>query len=384
VQCTIICRGLGLSSEAWLYRQVVGLRRLTVQVIAYAHENQGEYPANGFPVHIRRPSSPAGRLRRQLRRLHNQLRGVGDYRGGWAEAKWLCQHLREPRQDVVLAQYGPTGMDLLPICKAMRIPLVVHFHGFDLSKFLATSWYVRRLQRSLPAFAACVCVASYQRDWLLAQGVSPERLHLIPCGAPMSTLAEARSVAQQPCRFIMVGRLTEKKRPDLSIRAFARCAQEVPDVSLTIIGAGEMREECEALIRKLGVAERVTILGSQPNEGVREELARSSVFVQHSVTAKTGDKEGWPVSIAEAAGTGLPVVATRHAGIVDQVDEGQTGLLVDEGDWEGMAKHMLALARSPDLRTRMGQAGRIKMSQFDVAIQVSKLENVLLQAAEGS
>jgi colanic acid/amylovoran biosynthesis glycosyltransferase len=80
--------------------------------------------------------------------------------------------------------------------------------------------------------------------------------------------------------------------------------------------------------------------------------------VQHSVCAEDGDTEGTPVAILEAMSAGLPVVATRHAGIVDVVVEGETGLLVDEEDVSGMTAFMVKLAEDDELVARLGKSAR--------------------------
>ena len=91
---------------------------------------------------------------------------------------------------------------------------------------------------------------------------------------------------------------------------------------------------------------------------VQAALGQADVFVQHSVTAPDGNTEGWPVSIAEAAATGLPIVSTRHAGIPTQVVHGETGYLVNEHDMAGMADWMAVLATNPSLRIAMGTRSR--------------------------
>ena len=197
----------------------------------------------------------------------------------------------------------------------------------------------------------------------------------------MQELGDADRQGSDPCRFIMVGRLTQKKRPDLTLRAFAACIERGCNARMTIIGDGAMRASCDQVVAQAGIKDHVQWLGVQPNERVREELARSCVFVQHSATATDGDKEGWPVAVAEAAGTGLAVVSTRHAGIIDQIDEGETGYLVEEGDWEAMAERMITLANSPDTRVQMGRAARQKMMKCTAEQQIVKLEDILLRAA---
>jgi glycosyltransferase involved in cell wall biosynthesis len=81
-------------------------------------------------------------------------------------------------------------------------------------------------------------------------------------------------------------------------------------------------------------------------------------LVQHSVRSRDGDSEGTPLSILEAGASGIPVVSTRHGGIEDVVRHGETGLLVDEGDIHGMARHMTALVQSPDLAADLGARAR--------------------------
>ena len=90
-------------------------------------------------------------------------------------------------------------------------------------------------------------------------------------------------------------------------------------------------------------------------------------FVQHSIVAPDGDGEGNPVAVMEAQLSGLPVVATRHAGIPEVVRDGETGLLLSEGDVDGMAAAMRRLVLEPALAARLGAAGQQRVSaQFTV------------------
>jgi glycosyltransferase involved in cell wall biosynthesis len=142
-------------------------------------------------------------------------------------------------------------------------------------------------------------------------------------------------------------------------------------------------EPCRSLARQLGADHAVEFRGAMPFDTVRQELQRASVFVQHSITASDGDREGWPVAIAEAAGSGLPVIATRHASIPEQIDDGRTGLLFEEGDWRAMGAAMTILAMDPARRRAMGEAARKKMAQFDLPRQLSELQDFLWECAFG-
>ena len=105
-------------------------------------------------------------------------------------------------------------------------------------------------------------------------------------------------------------------------------------------------------------------------------MARARVFVQHSVVAEDGDHEGLPLAILEAGAHGLPVVATRHAGIPDAVREETDGFLVDEGDVQAMAVAMYRLAQDAALAARMGRLissgfARIIREQFRLRVYKS-------------
>jgi len=100
---------------------------------------------------------------------------------------------------------------------------------------------------------------------------------------------------------------------------------------------------------------------------VAREMAGARAFVQHSLRAADGDSEGTPVSILEAQASGLPVVATRHAGIPEVVLDGETGLLVAERDVDAMAAAMLRLLREPAYAGTMGAAGRRRVQELFTA-----------------
>ena len=87
-------------------------------------------------------------------------------------------------------------------------------------------------------------------------------------------------------------------------------------------------------------------------------LSRAAIFVQHSVTDARGKIEGFPVAIAEAMVTGLPIVSTRHSGIPEHVRDGVSGWLVAEGDVAGMAAAMARLLADRGEAARLGLAGR--------------------------
>jgi glycosyltransferase involved in cell wall biosynthesis len=128
----------------------------------------------------------------------------------------------------------------------------------------------------------------------------------------------------------------------------------------------------------LNLSEQVDFLGACSHEEVANTMQTVRAFVQHSVTTSYGDSEGTPVAVLEAAASGLPVIATRHAGIKDVVVENCTGLLVEEGDVIGMSQQMVKIAEEPDLASHLGKQARKKIQvNFSINASIEKLGQII-------
>jgi colanic acid/amylovoran biosynthesis glycosyltransferase len=89
-----------------------------------------------------------------------------------------------------------------------------------------------------------------------------------------------------------------------------------------------------------------------------------------------------PNAILEASASGLPVVATRHAGIPEVVVDGETGFLVEERDVEGMARQMTRLVLEPGLVAELGRAGRRRMQEsFSIDSRIARLWEIIRASA---
>jgi glycosyltransferase involved in cell wall biosynthesis len=174
-----------------------------------------------------------------------------------------------------------------------------------------------------------------------------------------------------------------KKAPILMLDAFRRAAEANPRLRLDYIGDGLLFGAAKQFVQAMRLGDRVTLHGPQPNEVVQRLLREADIFLQHSITdPDTGDEEGLPVVILEAMAHSLPVVSTLHAGIPEAVVNDVNGYLVEEGDSAGMAERLITLARSSELRRRMGEAGwRLAMERFSwerermTLLQTLSLEN---------
>lgn len=264
---------------------------------------------------------------------------------------------RRARADAVLAEYGPVGVLVKDACRRLGVPLVVHFHGYDASVREVLEEHRDSYPEMFRAASAVVAVSRAMQKRLIALGAPPEKVRYNPYGIDCGEFGGAEPESAPPV-FVAVGRFVEKKAPHLTLRAFAEVRRAHPSARLRMVGEGPLLESCRTLAAELGLGSAVEFLGAQTHGRVCEEMRAARCFVQHSVEAPNGDCEGTPLGILEAGASGLPVVSTRHAGILDAVVEGETGLLVEEGDVGGMADGMARLAADAALAGRMGRAAR--------------------------
>lgn len=264
--------------------------------------------------------------------------------------------LKKNKIDCVLAEYGTTAAASLKVIRSLGLPLIVHFHGFDASR---ENVLVKFKEKYIETFAYAQFVVSVSKKMsvdLIGLGCPEDKIILNRCG-PNRDFFDIKPDPEKKQQFIAIGRFVEKKAPHLTIMAFSKVAKKYPDAKLLFGGSGKLLKTCKDLVKELGIEEQVLFLGKQSRAQIMSLFAASLAFVQHSVTAANGDSEGTPVAILEASAAGLPVIATRHAGIPDVIEHGKTGLLVEEGDVEGMADCMMQLYENPEKAKMMGYEG---------------------------
>jgi colanic acid/amylovoran biosynthesis glycosyltransferase len=291
-------------------------------------------------------------------------------------------HLRRAGVSAVLAEYGPSAVAVMDACRDANVPLIAHFHGYDAYTRYVLDTFGKRYRELFDNAAAVVTVSTHMRHRLIELGADPARTHYNSCGADLPQGLSAQP-HEQPPRFVMVGRLTEKKAPVSALLAFSTLG--IDDATLDVVGDGPLMEACRGLVSSQALDDRVTFHGALPHERVLDILLQARCFIQHSVVAPDGDREGTPVSVLEAMGLGLPVVATRHGGIPDVIDRPELGTLVAEHDVDAMSAAMRHFALSPELARLTGQCARREVMQKWTADQrIMRLWQIIDDAIGGT
>jgi glycosyltransferase involved in cell wall biosynthesis len=259
--------------------------------------------------------------------------------------RWLLR-LRRARPDVVHLNYAGWAPSLACAASLAGVPVVARAGGEYHEKNRANRW-----------IAAYVANCA-QHGASLAGTPLASRVRVVGSLFNMDRLRAARALVRplppRPpgrVRFAFLGQLVERKGIAVLVDAFARLAA---DADLLLVGGSWAEPGYPRAIReqvsRLGLEGRIHLEDHRPDAPAVLEAV--DAFVLPSLS------EARPQSIIEAMYLGLPVVATRTGGVPTLVEDGATGLLVPPGDAPALAAALDALARSPELRTRLGAAAR--------------------------
>jgi colanic acid/amylovoran biosynthesis glycosyltransferase len=309
------------------------------------------------------------------------LKIVTGERNNYFTDRGFREYLLKNKIEVVLANYGLSGSHLLPVCRQLNIPLVVIFHGHDATDRKLLKEYDKKYKQ-LFEHATIVAVSQEMKTRLVGIGASPERIHVVPCGVDPTKFRPSSSKKQK--RFVAVGRFVEKKGPLHTIRAFHKAWKKYSDAELVMVGNQKgLYDKCVKLVDELRMQTAVRFTGIQTQAQIRELMVSSLAYVQHSITAANGDMEGTPVSILEAAASGLPVISTFHGGIQDAVIHEKTGFLVKEGDVDKMSDYMVQFIENPEKASEMGMSGRAHIeTNYTLENQIRKLYELAADAID--
>jgi len=361
-------------SMTFIHRQLLGVSdAFETSVLTTATEHLDQFPF--APIHVRRRRALDRLVCGCRSRLRGSVVGVGPL-----QRRGFAADLRAIRPDLVHAHFGPGGLDILPVVRALGIPLVVTFHGYDASSLLRSRSYRRDLG-PLFEYAHVITISRRMAARLRELGARDDALDHHYIGVPLGAFpfVERRPVAEklqagETIRFLQISNFVEKKGHATTVEAFARFARVHPNWTLTFAGDGALRGGIEAQVRRAGLADRIEFVGRVGQREVAELMARSDVFVHHSVTASDGDQEGIPTVLMEAMAVGLVVVSTRHAGIGELVETGVEGFLTDERDLDAYVGVLRGLAHADP---RLPRRARAKIERdFDMERQNRRLADV--------
>ena len=363
-------------SETFIASQSGAMARYAPVLVGYSRDPGGAAYVIGRPQLLLNEHSAFPALEKFL------LKSTGR-----APRRWL-RAIAETQPVVLHAHFGSSALPASRIAKALRVPLIVTYHGMDITVAATTRAEVERRHRAFAAADRVIAVSGFIAEVLRKAGCPPEKItvHFIGVdtarftpwaghgAAPDArTAAEARSATE----VLFVGRLVEKKGVTHLIRAMQEVRRTVPAAELVLAGDGPLRTALEKECLVHGVPAR--FLGVQTPEQVIGLMRRAAVLCGPSIADSRGNAEGLPITFLEAQACGLPVIASMSGGTGEGIVHGETGMLFTPGDERALAGHLLAmLGPSNDaLRHRVSIAARRYIEQqFDLERQTAALETI--------
>jgi glycosyltransferase involved in cell wall biosynthesis len=363
-----------------IYRQVTSLARTRPLVIAQKREEVGRFPFDPLIV-VGKPWAHF------VRRFWFKEVRVAPWQISSGEVRRLADILAKTQARLLHIYFGHIAVHLLPLIRSWGGPTVVSFHGADVMVDLEKPAYRQATIEMLNA-VRLVLVRSESLGRALEEiGCPPEKIRIQRTGIPVDEITYRQRVwpDEGSWRFVQASRLIEKKGLKTSLKAFARFASQYPKSSFVICGEGPLRPELETQSRSLGLGDKVSFPGFLSQLELRELFYRSHVFLHPSEQGIDGNQEGVPNSMLEAMASGLAVFASAHGGIPEAIDDGESGILVPEGDDAGLANALFHAVKHPDELTRLARTGaEVVRQRFEQRAQTQKLEGYYFEAIGGS
>jgi glycosyltransferase involved in cell wall biosynthesis len=364
-----VAQVFGTSVQPYLKDWTTALQNDDVDFRQFLSEQSRDHAAYGLPVlgqHTGRPvkwkrvwsiaRSPAAALDWFRRALDSPGRHPLSL---WAAYAPLISY----RPDVAHLVNSYLYDKFASLLSAMKTRLVVSFRGFDIYiRPLVDPLWNATLAKIFEDAARLHFVSKDLMRAALELGAPAEKCVLIYPGIRLDRYKKSPScsVATPPgtIRLVSVGRLTWEKDYPVAIQAVRKLVDAGYDLTYQIIGEGPQRAEIAFLIRQLALQHHVVLCGAQPSEQIRQALDVSHIYIQPSLSEALG------VSVLEASAMELPLICTSAGGLPEVVDCDATGMIVPPSDHNELAKAIVFLMENPELRNKMGKAGRERVERY--------------------
>lgn len=313
-----------------------------------------------------------------------------NFRGGLAKdqkhtlTRAIERYLAKNNINVLFCEYGPSGVELMPVAIKLNIPLIVHFHGYDAYRNDILQSFGKHYPELFNHAKAIIAVSQHMKRQLIVLGCDEKKIHTLVYGIDTALFKRDETVIKD-IDVLYCGRFVAKKAPDVAIRAFGLLHRKLPLTRLTMLGDGELLNSCRALAKELGLTNAIDFMGAVTQNALPAMLNRSTMLIQASVTTSDNDSEGTPLIILEAGACAVPVIATKHGGIADVIKDRETGLLVEEMDVQALSDKMYLLATDRELAHALGHEASKKVNQlYTLTAYIDQLNHLISTIAQGA
>lgn len=364
----------------WLYSHINYLpKSINSNAVCQWTENLDHFPMDNV-VSLNRQRKPVTFSERLARRA-----------GLWAEEKipipLLERVIRSSAPAVLHSHFGQCGWAAAKIAHKHNLPHIVSFYGLDLSYLpRVDARWVTRYRRMSKLVNLVLCEGPHMAGVLASLGVEPDKIRVFRLGVDLTKIPFIPRTNKRvgPKRFLIAGSFREKKGIPYALTALGLLPKSCGPIEITVIGdsSGSERDEREkrkiiGVVEQYGLGDRTRFLGYQPYDVFVRELYQHDAFISPSITASDGDTEGGaPVTIIEAAASGMPIISTEHCDIPFVLSLENGKYLAAERDASQLAKAAARLMECEDWQPMTSANRRLAEDELDVRRQAAKLAGI--------
>jgi glycosyltransferase involved in cell wall biosynthesis len=293
------------------------------------------------------------------------------------EARYVYQALavaREVRRKQIDHLHAPFANEATTVARlAAKIAGITYSFTARAKDIFHENVRSEDLKRKFQDASGVVTISEFHLDYLRREfGPLAEKVIRVYNGLDLEEFSYSEP-GERPPVILAVGRLIEKKGFGDLIDACAILARRGLPFSCRIVGAGALEIDLQGAINRLGLGDRVELVGPRPQNEVIDEMRNAAVLAVPCLVGEDGDRDGLPNVIQEAFALGTPVISTDVTGIPEVVRDGETGLQVPQRDPQALAHAMERLLLDPALRVRLARgARRLIEAEFDIAYNTAR------------
>jgi len=270
------------------------------------------------------------------------------------------------------------------VCKLRNRPFVLTIHGFfqpsrSVMAFLMNNIYDKSLgELTLKTATRVIAPSRFIARECIRKGVDPKKMSVIPNGVDLEEFRDMptpqnfkeRYGLEQSRVILAMGRLSKTKGFQHLIRATPKIIRAIPKAKIVIVGPDlGYGHELRRLAKELNVEKHMIFAGALTRYALKEALAAADIFTCPSIYEPFG------IVILEAMAAGKPIVASRTGGIVDIINDGETGLLVKNRDANQLAQAIIKLLKHEKLAETLSKNSKSDVKNYSWKVVAEKTKS---------
>jgi len=287
---------------------------------------------------------------------------------------FLFDTAKTEQPDIIHGHFGLDSYRLIALKKKTGIPLIVNFYGHDVIRLPREFGWKKRYQRLQKHMDWAIAGSEDMKRNLIKLGFDPDKISVIKLAVDVGNIEFVQRKKAGP-KLLMVGRCVEKKGFIYALEAIKQLKSKIPDISMDLYGDGKLLPDLKDYADKNNISDCITFHGFTDNTNVFKALYDHDILLVPSVQAKDGDREGIPQTTVEGMATGIPVIASEHAGLPELIKHEDTGMLTPTRNSDAIMNAVLKLYKNPALVSKVSESGRAEVEkEHDISKQVKKTE----------